>query len=172
MNAGGCVEAEFYPKSSGKGIHDPLNAMAIGGLHQYRVEATGRNMGELGQVMLCAAYQLGLLARVDAGSRTTKRSIAAQAYLNKNKNIFLLADQVNLAKAAAVIALQQLQPLLEQELRSHLLGLRTCSAHFAGVVVREPAAALRAAISAAFSAALVAFREFSASGVRPRPYLI
>src|SRR5512139_1043527 len=101
MNAGSCVEAEFYPKSSAKGILDPLNAMAIHRLHQDGVETAGGDMGQCGQIMPGAAQQLALLACVNTGGRTAKVGIAAQAHLNKNQHILVLADQVDLAETAA-----------------------------------------------------------------------
>lgn len=121
-----------------------------------------------GQVMLRSAQQLGLFARIDAGSGAAKCGAAAQANLNENMDIAVLQDKINLAKTATVVHLQQLQTLSLQILRGQLFSQRACIAHFAGIGgAFSIAAALRAALSAAFAAAFAASIAATPSGVRP-----
>lgn len=75
--------------------------------------------------MLCGAHQLGLLACVDAGGSAAKCSAAAQPDLDKDMCFAIQHDEVDFAKAAGVVHLQQLQALTLQILRGQLLGLRT-----------------------------------------------
>src|SRR3990167_4803640 len=116
------VSSVVVQRSSGfERILEPLHAASI---HQYGIETARRDMREAGEILLRGEDDAPLFARVDAGRRTAEIGAAPQAHLDEYQGCAVPHDQIDLAKAAAIILRNRLQPLLPQVLRSLLLGLR------------------------------------------------
>jgi len=96
---------------------------------QDRVEAARRSPRQTREILLRGADDALLLTVIDAGRRSAEIRVAAQAYLDKHQRPAILHDQVNLPITATVIALDQLQALLLQEVRSPLLGFLAPACH-------------------------------------------
>lgn len=70
-----------------------------------------------------SAQQLGLLGWGDAGGRAAEHFMAAHAHFDKYQGAFIAHDQIDFAKAAAIVLCQQNQMLALQIRYGDLLGI-------------------------------------------------
>ncbi len=83
----------------------------------------------MGKVVARCGDQPPALTRSDAFRCSAERTSAAHAHLHEYDSLTFEQDQVDLAKAASVIALFELQSLLKQEAQSPILRLRAAGIH-------------------------------------------
>ena len=107
--------------SLAKGIPDPLDVIIPQAAQQYHIEAAGREGAQLLQIMPGSEYQFVLLAGSDAGRSPAECVVSTQPDFDEHQRVLIFADQVNFAEAAAVVGLNQLEPLPLQEGRGKLL---------------------------------------------------
>lgn len=88
-------------------------------------------MREAGKILLRGADDALLFARVDAGRSTAEIGATPQAHLDEYQGRAVLHDQIDLAKAAAIVLCDRLQTLLLQVARRVLFGLRAVVHGFA-----------------------------------------
>jgi hypothetical protein len=78
----------------------------------------------LGEVLYCEGANGGLLAGGDRVERATEAGPPAQLHLCENESVPVAQDQVQLAEAGAVVALDELVALLRQVAKSELFAPR------------------------------------------------
>jgi hypothetical protein len=66
------------------------------------------------QIALRGGDDAALFVFTDAGGCATEILIPAQAYFHKHQRVAVLHDEVNFAEAGTVVALHQLQTVLDQ----------------------------------------------------------
>jgi len=98
-----------------KGIPDPLDVIIPQAAQQYHIKAAGGGCAQPLQIMPGGKHQLVLLAGSDAGRSPTECLVSAQPDFDEHQRVLILADQVDLAEAAAIVGFNQLQPLPLQE---------------------------------------------------------
>jgi hypothetical protein len=90
----------------------------------------------LGQVLFCEGAYGGLLAGGDRLEWATEIGSPAQLDLCENQSVPVAQDQVQLAEAGAVVALEELVALLREVTQRELLAPRACGTFAQG---RTPA---------------------------------
>lgn len=105
-----------------KGILDPFDVGFAQSVEQNSVEAAGA-FPLAGKKMPRSQYDASPLSGGNAGSRTTKSRMLAQANLDEDQRTLITANQVDFTAPHAPVALHYAQALPPQKSRSKRFGL-------------------------------------------------
>jgi hypothetical protein len=121
------IPPRFPPRSRLHDVAEPFDSCRTEAVHQDCIEAARRRARKRGEIETCGSDHARAFCRRDAPARATEIAAPAQPHFDEYERVAVARDEIELAAAAAPVALDDLDTVRNEIRRSECLGLRAAA---------------------------------------------